>query len=105
MGVVKKQAIWTRSFISISMTQLIVFIVFYALITTLPLFVINDLDGSGADGGLVVTMKLIAAILIRPVSAKILDITGMKRGLVVSVGAFALTTYIYIYGLKDISPY
>ncbi len=97
MSYVKKQRIWTKSFISISLTQLMIFIVFYALLTTLPLYVIHDLGGSGADGGLVVTVLLIAAILIRLISAKILDITGMKRGLILGVVAFALTTCAYIW--------
>lgn len=97
MDTSKPQPIWTKSFIGISMTQLMIFMVFYALLTTLPLYVINVLGGSGADGGLVVTVMLVAAILVRLVSAKILEKTGVKRGLVLGVVAFALTTCIYIW--------
>lgn len=97
MNNTKTQPIWTKSFIGISMTQLMIFMVFYALLTTLPLYVINELGGSGADGGLVVTVMLVAAILVRLISAKILDKTGMKIGLVLGVVAFALTTCVYIW--------
>lgn len=97
MSLTKKQRIWTKSFIGVSMTQLVLFMVFYGLITTLPLYVINHLGGSGADAGLVVTAMLAAAIVIRVFSAKILDVTGMKKGLVLGVAAFALTTFFYIW--------
>lgn len=97
MSFEKKQPIWTKSFIGVFMTQLSVFMVFYALITTLPLYVINHLGGSGADGGLVVTAMLVSAILIRLFSATILDIVGMKKGLILGVAAFALTTCVYIW--------
>lgn len=93
----KLAKIWTKSFISISLTQLLVFTVFYTLLTTLPIYVINNMGGSQSDGGLVVTVMLIAAIIIRPFSAKILDILGKKRGLIISVVLFAITTFIYFW--------
>ena len=74
--------IWTKSFISLSLIQLFIFIVFYALLTTLPLYVIHDLGGSNASAGLVVTVMLVAAIVIRPFSAKLLDIFGKKKMLI-----------------------
>ncbi|AVR00102.1 MFS transporter [Oceanobacillus iheyensis] len=97
------EKIWTRSFISIFMTQFLVFVVFYTLITTLPLYVIQEMDGTEAQGGLVVTSILIAAIAVRPFSAGLLDRIGKKKGLVLSVSVFALTTFIYI-GIESFVP-
>src|SRR5690625_6273801 len=37
-----------------------------------------------------------SAIIVRPFSAKVLDIVGKKRTLVLSVGLFALTTFFYL---------
>lgn len=87
--------IWTKSFVSISLTQFLMFTVFYALLTTLPIYVINHLGGSQSSAGLVVTSMLIAAILIRPFSAKILDVFGKKKGLLFSIILFTLTTFFY----------
>jgi len=87
--------IWTKSFVSISLTQFLVFTVFYALLTTLPIYVINHLGESQSNAGLVVTSMLIAAILVRPFSAKILDILGKKKGLIISVILFTLTNLFY----------
>lgn len=103
MQVQEKERIWTTSFISLALTQFILFTVFYALLTTLPIFVIEELGGAQADAGLVVTFMLAAAILIRPFSAKILDIVGRKKTLVYSVAIFALTTFFYL-GMKQFIP-
>lgn len=91
----KLEKIWTKSFVSISLTQFLVFTVFYALLTTLPIYVINQLGESQSKAGLVVTSMLVAAILIRPFSAKILEILGKKKGLVITVILFTLTNFFY----------
>src|SRR5699024_6250399 len=91
------EKIWTKDFISIASTQLLLFIAFYTLLTTLPIYVINDLGGSESDGGLVVTVMLIAAIIMRPFSAKILDLISKKKGLVISVAIFTATCFLYIW--------
>src|SRR5699024_4393751 len=70
--------------------------VFYSLLTTLPVYVIDELGGTQSNAGLVVTFMLASAIIVRPFSAKVLDIVGKKRTLVLSVGLFALTTFFYL---------
>lgn len=91
------EKIWTKSFINLSLTQFLVFTVFYTLLTTLPIYVIVHLDGSQSDAGLVVTVMLIAAIIIRPFSAKLLDLFGKKKTLVFSIIFYAITTFIYFW--------
>lgn len=89
--------IWTKNFIRIALTQLILFTVFYALLTTLPIYVTTQLGESQSSAGLVVTFMLIAAILIRPFTAKILDVFGQKKTLVYSVILFTGTTFFYLW--------
>lgn len=91
------QTIWTKSFISISLTQFLVFIAFYTLLTTLPIYVINNLGGSQTEAGLVVTVMLVAAIIVRPFSGNLLDYIGKKKGLVISVAIFTATSFLYIW--------
>lgn len=91
-----KVRIWTKDFISLALTQFILFTVFYSLLTTLPVYVIDELGGTQSNAGLVVTFMLSSAIIVRPFSAKVLDIVGKKRTLVLSVGLFALTTFFYL---------
>lgn len=91
------EKIWTKSFISISLTQLLVFTVFYALLTTLPLYVTTYLQESQSSAGLAVTFMLISAIIARLFSGKILDVIGKKRTLVLSIILFSITTLFYIW--------
>lgn len=63
----------------------------------MPVYVINDLGESQFKAGLIVTFMLISAILIRPFSPKILDITGKKKGLVLTVVLFTVTTFFYMW--------
>lgn len=90
------EKIWTKSFISISLVQLLIFLSFYALLTTLPIYVMDQLGGNETEGGLVVTVMLLAAIIIRFFSAKLLDKIGKKRGLIISVALFMITSFLYL---------
>ncbi|SFL56818.1 MFS transporter [Salibacterium qingdaonense] len=92
-----KQPIWTKDFLSISLVHFIVFVIFYTLLTTLPLYVINELGGSESKGGLVVTAMFITAIIIRPFSGKILEQGGKKNILLVTVVVFTISTFGYIW--------
>lgn len=89
--------IWTKSFVSISLTQFLIFTIFYTLITTLPVYVVTELQESESKAGLVVTFMLLSAIVIRPFSAKITDVFGKKRTLIYSVIAYFLTTVSYLF--------
>ncbi|MGP4042037.1 MFS transporter [Gracilibacillus sp. D59] len=89
--------IWTKNFISIAIVNLFVFISFYTLLTTLPLFVIEEWGGSEAQGGLVVTAMLLAAILLRPFSGTILSKYGKRTMLLISNILFAITMIGYLF--------
>lgn len=99
----KREPIWTKSFISISLTQFTVFLAFYALLTTLPIYVIQDMNGTEAQGGLTVTAMLVAAILIRPFSGKLIDVIGKKKTLIAGIMVFTMTTFLYI-GITEFIP-
>lgn len=63
----------------------------------MPIYVIEDLGESASNAGLVVTFMLASAIIVRPFSAKVLDIVGKRRTLVISIGLFTMTTFIYLW--------
>jgi MFS family permease len=93
-----QQPIWTKNFTSVCIVQLTLFSVFYSLLTTLPIYVVTHLRGTEAQGGLVaVTAILMASILIRPFSGKILEAIGRKRALVLSVILFTACSCLYIW--------
>lgn len=91
----QKGKIWTKDFINISLVQFIIFIGFYTLLTTLPIYVLKELGGTEAEGGLVVTVMLIAAIIMRPISGGLIEKVGKKRTLMWSTGLFTGTMFFY----------
>ncbi|GGA81266.1 MFS transporter [Ornithinibacillus halotolerans] len=88
--------IWTKDFINISLVQFIVFIGFYTLLTTLPIYVMKELGGTEAQGGLVVTIMLIAAIIMRPISGNLIEKVGKKNTLMWGTGLFSGTMFFYL---------
>ncbi|KGP92172.1 MFS transporter [Pontibacillus chungwhensis BH030062] len=91
-----KLPIWTKSFLFISLSNFFLFLTFYALLTTLPIFVTDNLQGTEAQAGLIVTLFLLSAILVRPFSGKLLEDFGKKKMLLISLLLFMLTTFVYV---------
>lgn len=92
-----QQPIWTKSFVSISITQFLLFVVFYAFMTTLPIYVIQELGGNASQAGILVTAMLLTSIIIRPFSGRLLEIVGKKRLLIITVFIYAITTFLYVF--------
>ena len=90
-----KEPIWTKSFISLFCTNFSIFIIFYGLVTVLPLYVTDMLDRSDEEAGLLMTIFLISAIAVRPFTGKLLEIVGKRRMLWISLLLYLLCTIFY----------
>lgn len=94
---VEKNPIWTKSFINISISTFFLFLVFYGLLTYMPIYVINDLGGTAAQGGLAVSVFLISAIIMRFIAGLILDKFGKRKMLILSALIFMISVFFYIF--------
>lgn len=94
---VKKEPIWTRPFISLFFTNISVFIVFYGLVTTLPLYAIGVLNRTDEEAGLLMTVFLLSAIVVRPFTGKILDIVGKRKMLWIGLVFYLICTILYYF--------
>lgn len=92
----EKRPIWTRSFINISISTFFIFTVFYALLTFLPIYVMNELGGTASQGGMAVSVFLVSAIIMRFFAGMILEKYGKRRILILSVLMFAVSTIFYV---------
>lgn len=92
-----KEPIWTKPFISLFLTNLSVFIVFYGLVSTLPLYAKDALSRTDEEAGLLMTIFLVSAIIVRPFSGKLLDIVGKRKMLMVSLFFYLLCTVLYYF--------
>ena len=92
-----KEPIWTKSFISLFCTNFSIFIIFYGLVTVLPLYVTDMLGRSDEEAGLLMTIFLISAIAVRPFTGKLLEIAGKRRMLWISLLLYLLCTIFYYF--------
>jgi MFS family permease len=93
----KKQPLWTKDFLSISFTSFFLFIGFYILLTVMPLYILDELNGNESQAGLIIATFLIAAVLCRPFTGKIIDEVGRKKFLLISVSIYFLSSILYLF--------
>jgi len=89
--------IWTKRFISLFLTNISVFFVFYGLVTTLPLYAIGELHQTDKEAGLLLSSFLLSAIIVRPFSGKLLDVFGKKKLLIIAIVGYFLCTILYLF--------
>jgi predicted MFS family arabinose efflux permease len=95
----KKETLWTKSFIMLMVGNLFVFMSFQMLIPTLPPY-IKSLGASGLEIGLVTTLFSVGAVLSRPFIGYMLEYKTRKP--LVLIGALMLLVITFIYPLSQI---
>lgn len=89
--------IWTTNFFKLCFVNLFTFITFYSLLTTLPLYVINEYNGTEFLAGLISTLIFASAIIIRLFIGEIIAKYGLRKVLIISSISFFLISIGYIY--------
>ncbi|NSL50852.1 MFS transporter [Calidifontibacillus erzurumensis] len=97
MNVDTNERIWSKSFILLFISNFLLFLTYYGLITALPIYVLDELKGNEAQAGLVVTILLASAIIVRPFSGKVLEVFGRKKTLLISLAFFMIATFMYFW--------
>lgn len=93
-----KQPLWTRDFIKICLSSLFLFITYYALVATLPIYIMETLRGGEREVGLALTSFIIAAVIVRPIAGKWVDELGKKKVALLASALFMVSTFSYVGG-------
>lgn len=93
----EETAIMDEGFLSISVTSFFLFMGFYVLLTTLPLYILDDLKGDETQVGLIISVFLIAAVISRPFTGKWIDEVGRRKILLASLIVFAVSSLLYFW--------
>ncbi|MEK3890294.1 MFS transporter [Bacillus sp. FSL K6-3431] len=93
----KKQSLWTKSFIGVSMSNFFLFLTFYLLMVTLPIYTMDQLNGSAAEIGLVVTIFLIGAIMVRPFSGIWIARMGERKMITIALTLILISSILYCF--------
>ncbi|MBM7583469.1 MFS family permease [Bacillus pakistanensis] len=92
-----KPRLWTKNFIGISIANFLVFITFYYLLVTLPIYALQDLNGNAIEAGLITTTFLIAAILSRPFAGRWIEKVGKFPILMSALLTLCLASALYFF--------
>ncbi|HPB25758.1 MAG TPA: MFS transporter [Bacteroidales bacterium] len=86
------ERIWSRNFIFLILSNFLMYVTYYAILSALPLYLVNDLEASEMQVGIVVGAYTIAAVLVRPFSGFALDRFGRRV-----VFLIALVIYSFLF--------
>ena len=90
-----KQKLWTKEFFGISFASFFLFLNFYILLVTLPIYTLDELHGNEKEIGLIVAIFLVSAVLCRPFSGRWIESLGRKKILLISMILFFIATPFY----------
>jgi MFS family permease len=89
--------LWTKDFIGISLSNFFLFMTFYFLLVSLPILVIQQFASSKTEAGLITTVFLFSAILIRPIAGYAIERFGYKKILITSLIIFLTSSTLYFF--------
>ncbi|MEH7306676.1 MFS transporter [Neobacillus drentensis] len=92
-----KPKLWTKSFISISLSNFFLFLTFYVLLVTLPIYAIQEFHSNASEAGLMTTVFLISAIISRPLAGQWLEKTSHKKVLLAALIIFSGASLLYFF--------
>ncbi|MFJ7728185.1 MFS transporter [Neobacillus sp. NPDC097160] len=99
-----KPKLWTKDFISVSLSNFFLFLTFYILLVTLPSYAMDELHSSSSLAGLMTTVFLLSAIVSRPLAGQWLERGNHKKVLLTALILFAGASLFYFFP-KTISGY
>jgi MFS family permease len=88
--------IWGRNFISISLGALFVYLTFYTLVATLPVYAVNVFHANNTQIGLILTVFVIAALVSRPMAGPWMIRFGAKPVFLAAAMLFLVTSSLYL---------
>ena len=88
------ERLWTKNYIMLTITALLLFSGFYLLMPTLPMFV-KQLGGSESQVGFIIGVFTISAVIIRPIVGGLMDRYGRRVFIISGLLFFAITMYFY----------
>jgi MFS family permease len=87
------KTIWNRDFILLTLSNFLLCITYYALISTLPIYLSVDLHANNSAIGIVLAVYTIASVTVRPFSGFALDKFGRKM---IFIAALLLYTAVFV---------
>ncbi|WP_261381534.1 MFS transporter [Paenibacillus cremeus] len=91
-----KPKLWNRDFVAVCFSSFFLFMTFYILAVTLPVYVTDQLHGSQQQVGLMMTAFIVTTVILRPLTGKWLDERSPKRILLLALILFTVCAAAYM---------
>ena len=98
-----KNRLWTKDYISVCLTTFFMFLNYYYLLVTIPIYLIQDLQGNTAQAGILVALFYVAAILIRPIAGQWIESYGIRKVFFASLIIYLGAAFMYFFTTSLIS--
>ncbi len=96
-----KPRLWTKDFLIDSMTNLILYLVYYLLIVTIAIYASDNLGASPSEAGLAAGIFILGTLVARVFAGRAIDRVGRKKTLYIGLFFFLITTLLY-YGVNNL---
>ncbi len=94
------ERIWSKDFIFLILSNFLMYITYYAILSALPIYLVNDLQASKSQVGVVVGIYTIASVLVRPFSGFALDRFGRRTLFLSALVLYSLFFVGYLVALS-----
>lgn len=91
-----KYPLWTKDFLLVFFSNLLLFFSFYMLIPVLPFYLMKYFETSGSTAGVVLSLYTISALMIRPFSGFLVDMFSRKPLYLICYGCFCIIFAGYV---------
>ena len=108
MKSIRSEALWTREFLGLSLSNFLIYVTQYAMIAALPIIIMTEYGGGDVEAGLAMTFFQIGTVAARPWAGILIDAVNKRRlmigitvlfFLVMAAFAFAAALSV-LYGLR-----
>lgn len=101
-----QERLWSPEFLSMGLTNFLIFISHYSLIASMPVIIMDYLGGSEMDTGLAMTFFQIGTVAFRPLAGRCIDSFNKQRLMLAATGIFFFTMlgYSFFHSLTTIYP-
>jgi len=93
------ERIWTRDFILLILSNFLMYITYYAILSALPIYLVSDLHATKMQVGVVVGTYTIASVIVRPFSGFALDRFGRRTIFLTALVIYSLLLAGYLVAL------
>ncbi|MFZ4401653.1 MAG: MFS transporter [Bacteroidales bacterium] len=95
-----KEKIWNKDFLLLIISNFLMYITYYAVISALPIYLVSELHATKAQVGLVVAAYTLASVMIRPFSGFTLDKFSHRMIFLLALLAYSVLFIGYLFAIS-----